>query len=129
MFDNFHLGEGYDAGQPPETLVNVTVVPMVMEVLQVRHFLKARCNHFQKCQRHILKVSETQFSLTASYILAFMWNDKRIFYKETPQATTHVLDYGLLSKIWSPKLKVGILRQLPALLPFCSGQTCKTKQQ
>ena len=41
MFDNFHLGEGYDAGQPPETLVNVTVVPMVMEVLQV---LKARCN-------------------------------------------------------------------------------------
>ena len=44
MFDNFHLGEGYDAGQPPETLVNVTVVPMVMEVLQVRHFLKARCN-------------------------------------------------------------------------------------
>ena len=35
MFDNFHLGEGYDAGQPPETLVNVTVVPMVMEVLQV----------------------------------------------------------------------------------------------
>ena len=58
-----------------------------------------------------------------------MWNDKRIFYKETPQATTHVLDYGLLSKIWSPKLKVGILRQLPLLLPFCSGQTCKTKQQ
>ena len=54
----------------------------------------------------VLKVSETQFSLTASYILAFMWHDKRIFFKETPQTKTHVLDYGLLNKIWTPKLKV-----------------------
>ena len=52
-------------------------------------------------------MSETQFSLTASYILAFLWYDKRISFKETPQATTHVLDYGLLNKIWAPKLKVG----------------------
>ena len=35
-----------------------------------------------------------------------MWQDKRIFFKETPQTTTHVLDYGLLNKIWTPKLKV-----------------------
>ena len=58
------------------------------------------------CWQYILKVSDTQFSLTASYILAFMWHDKRIFFKETPQATTHVLDYNVLKKIWTPKLKV-----------------------
>ena len=45
MLDHFYtlklrhkiVGEGYDEGQPPETLVNVTVAPMVMEVLQVLH--------------------------------------------------------------------------------------------
>ena len=35
-----------------------------------------------------------------------MWHDKRVSFKETPEATTHVLDYGLLNKIWTPKLKV-----------------------
>ena len=69
----------------------------------------------------VLKVSETQFSLTASYILAFMWHDKRIFFKETPQTKTHVLDYGLLNKIWTPKLKV--YRQLSCKIPH-KNQLC-----
>ena len=86
---------------------------MVMEVLQV---LKFPVSPFY-AMKHILKVSETQFSLTASYILAFLWYDKRVSFKETPQATTHVLDYGLLNKIWSPKLKV-CKAQPPCEIPF-----------
>ena len=73
------------------------------------------------CWQYILKVSDTQFSLTASYILAFMWHDKRIFFKEPPKATTHVLDYNALKKIWTPKLKVENWLCIPKCLLPRSG--------
>ena len=44
-----NTGEGYDEGQPPDALVNVTVAPMVMEVLQVLHL-----NQFVQFQLFIL---------------------------------------------------------------------------
>ena len=67
-----------------------------------------------------MKVSETAFSLTAGYFLAYWWNDKRISIKEgdkikhsslltfvlgTKSGQT-ILDIRLLQELWTPIMKV-----------------------
>ena len=95
-FECIFTEEGYDSGVSPEPLANVTAVPLVSEILQV-WIPSIDCNALSACPavniqypvliKHAFcvsfyKVSETAFSLTAGYFLAYWWSDKRITVKE-----------------------------------------------
>ena len=96
---------------------------------------------------YFVKVSETAFSLTAGYFLAYWWSDKRITVKEggkrgescyqtfveghKPGQT--ILDIRLLQELWTPLMKVKLTWFAPFLTklagPPCQehGQRCWTQ--
>ena len=56
----------------------------------------------------LLQVSDTDFSLHASYGITFFWEDDRIFVDDPKPLAYYNLDTSLFDKFWSPRNKVDI---------------------
>merc|ERR1712018_201755 len=56
----------------------------------------------------VFKVSDTDFSVHASYMITFFWEDDRIFVDDPEPLTYYTLDTSLFDKFWSPRNKVAI---------------------
>ena len=59
-------------------------------------------------QLFLLQVSDTDFSLHASYGITFFWEDDRIFVDDPEPLAYYNLDTSLFDKFWSPRNKVDI---------------------
>ena len=55
-----------------------------------------------------LKVSDADFTLHASYAIAFFWEDGRVFVNDPDPQPYYILDTNLLDKFWTVKNKVNI---------------------
>ena len=56
----------------------------------------------------LLQVSDTDFSLHASYDIMFFWEDDRVFVDDPDPLAYYILDTSLFEKFWSPRNKVNV---------------------
>ena len=56
----------------------------------------------------LLQVSDTDFSLHASYDIMFFWEDDRVFVDDPEPLAYYILDTSLFEKFWSPRNKVNV---------------------
>ena len=55
---------------------------------------------------HFLEVSDADFTLHASYIITYYWEDNRVFINDPAPPPYYILDTNLLDKFWSPKVTI-----------------------
>ena len=53
-----------------------------------------------------LEVSDADFTLHASYIITYYWEDNRVFINDPAPPPYYLLDTNLLDKFWSPKVTI-----------------------
>ena len=53
-----------------------------------------------------LEVSDADFTLHASYIITYYWEDNRVFINDPAPPPYYILDTNLLDKFWSPKVTI-----------------------